>query len=229
MADVIPFPVNILSPYFERRKILADLQYRGFTDADAVRQVAKDGYIALSLFLGDKQFFFGDAPTSLDAVAFGHLAQVISEKTGLHTVVNEFPNLCAFYSRIMATYFIPQNDSDRRSTNPFLVYWGLEVTISSTDSSAPPKVVEGPDYLSFSSHADIPFFSRPWEEQKKKKSPEDPTKESRHDQEEASSPREAGVKEDKDEFFFDTIFLATSLISFVGYLSIRSYFLDRKS
>ena len=40
-------------------------------------EMANKDLSALSLWLGDKQFFHGDQPSSLDCTVFGHLAQFL--------------------------------------------------------------------------------------------------------------------------------------------------------
>jgi len=49
----------------------------GVHKPEEIEEFGHNDLMALSDLLGDKQFFFGDAPTSLDVVTFANLAQVV--------------------------------------------------------------------------------------------------------------------------------------------------------
>uniref|UniRef100_A0A915PJ87 DIX domain-containing protein n=1 Tax=Setaria digitata TaxID=48799 RepID=A0A915PJ87_9BILA len=76
---------------------------------DEVENVAKNDLMALSVFLGDKQYFFGSTPTTLDATAFGNLTQLY------HTPMNSdvlrrymdenTPNLVSFIQQMREMYW----------------------------------------------------------------------------------------------------------------------------
>jgi len=64
---------------------------------------------ALSEFLGNKQYFFGDRPSTLDATAFGTLAQFV-EAPLTNSDIKQFieqntPNLLEFVRRIQREYW----------------------------------------------------------------------------------------------------------------------------
>ncbi|KAI8620507.1 hypothetical protein BC830DRAFT_1059198 [Chytriomyces sp. MP71] len=65
---------------------------------------AKDIFKALNDKLGEQQFFFGDKPTTLDAVAYAHLsmhALPILTNPNLHAILTfNFPKLTAYLSRM---------------------------------------------------------------------------------------------------------------------------------
>jgi len=65
---------------------------------------AHDAYAALSTKLGDKLYFFGDKPSTLDAIAYGHLALHCYpnlQNPKLFTMISfEFPNLIQYCQRI---------------------------------------------------------------------------------------------------------------------------------
>jgi glutathione S-transferase len=71
--------------------------------------IAKRDLTALSTLLGDKPYFFGTIPSTLDATAFGLLAQIID--TPLYkTDIKEFiekstPNLLNLVERIKRDYW----------------------------------------------------------------------------------------------------------------------------
>jgi len=65
---------------------------------------AHDAYAALSTKLGNKSYFFGNKPSSLDAIAYGHLALHCYpnlQNPKLFTMISfEFPNLIQYCQRI---------------------------------------------------------------------------------------------------------------------------------
>ncbi|OUM61990.1 hypothetical protein PIROE2DRAFT_20877 [Piromyces sp. E2] len=72
---------------------------------------AHDAYASLSTKLGNKKYFFGDKPSTLDAIAYGHLALHCYpnlQNPKLFTMISfEFPNLIQFCQRI-TTFFKEQ-------------------------------------------------------------------------------------------------------------------------
>jgi glutathione S-transferase len=79
----------------------------GRHSAEEVYQRGDEDLTALSTVLGEKPFFFGEAPSSLDAIAYAFVANV------LHNVVQgplaekarKKQNLVAFCERMKARYF----------------------------------------------------------------------------------------------------------------------------
>lgn len=69
---------------------------------------AHDAYYSLSTKLGDKLYFFGDKPSTLDAIAYGHLAihcYPNLKNPKLFTMISfEFPNLIQYCQRITALF-----------------------------------------------------------------------------------------------------------------------------
>ncbi|KAJ3233515.1 metaxin 1 [Chytriomyces hyalinus] len=78
---------------------------------------AKDVFQALDDKLGDQLFFFGDKPTTLDAVAYAHLslhALPLLTNPKLHAILTfSFPNLIAYITRMQAalTLYPPPSPS----------------------------------------------------------------------------------------------------------------------
>lgn len=70
---------------------------------------ARECYNALAHKLGDQRYFFGDKPSSLDAIAFGHLAlhsiPSLAEPTLFTILTFEFPTLLAYCERMRSTLF----------------------------------------------------------------------------------------------------------------------------
>ncbi|KAI8914176.1 hypothetical protein EDD86DRAFT_198657 [Gorgonomyces haynaldii] len=71
--------------------------------------LAKEAIKSLSLKLGDKDFFWGDKPTTLDAIAYGYLSLALypslSEPTLFSMITFGYPNLVRFCDKIKSTYF----------------------------------------------------------------------------------------------------------------------------
>jgi len=69
---------------------------------------AHDAYASLSTKLGKKLYFFGDKPSTLDAIAYGHLALHCYpnlHNPKLFTMISfEFPNLIQYCQRITALF-----------------------------------------------------------------------------------------------------------------------------
>ncbi|KAM3721637.1 Uncharacterized protein ACO02O_09402 [Dirofilaria immitis] len=94
-----------------RKKIwkLCYWQGIGRHTANEVESIAKKDLTALSIFLGDKRYFFGSAPTTLDAIAFGNLTQVFY--TPMNTDIlrkymeENTPNLVSFIQQMREMYW----------------------------------------------------------------------------------------------------------------------------
>ena len=73
-----------------------------------VDEIGEKDLSALSNFLGDKQFFMGDTPTSIDCTVFGLLAQfayVIIGAEQEKLVAEKYSNLKAYCDRMRAKYW----------------------------------------------------------------------------------------------------------------------------
>ncbi|EGF81828.1 hypothetical protein BATDEDRAFT_23480 [Batrachochytrium dendrobatidis JAM81] len=71
--------------------------------------VARESYRALSIKLGDKKYFYGDSPSTLDAIAYGHLALHAYPSLAVPKLFSiltfEFPNLIAYCARFKQEVF----------------------------------------------------------------------------------------------------------------------------
>ena len=106
----LPFPLKIFVPNMVRKNLLKTLHGQGIARHSAAEVAEIGGWdlAALSDFLGDKQYFFGDRPSSLDAAAFGILSQMILLDTFTAPVFDKartFKNLVDFTNRIQDKYF----------------------------------------------------------------------------------------------------------------------------
>ncbi|GMS86957.1 hypothetical protein PENTCL1PPCAC_9132 [Pristionchus entomophagus] len=87
----------------------ANAQGMGRHSPDELHAIAKEDLKAISAFLGDKPYFGGDRPTTLDATMFGHLASLIYIPTPEGILKNcitvTYPNLGQFVDRIKEKYW----------------------------------------------------------------------------------------------------------------------------
>jgi len=80
--------------------------------------MANKDLAALSLWLGDKQFFHGARPSSLDCTVFGHLAQFLFIDIGFPQkayLENHCQNLVTFESRMKEAYWKDWDESIEKS------------------------------------------------------------------------------------------------------------------
>ena len=106
----IPLLLKPIMPGIIRKRVMRSMHGQGISrhsDSEIV-QIADWDLKALSDYLGDKDFFFGEKPSSLDAAAFGVLSQMVLEENFTAPVfdqVNNYQNLVDFTHRIQGKYF----------------------------------------------------------------------------------------------------------------------------
>lgn len=114
-ARALGFPLNYVLPGQMQRSATAALNTKleGFDlEGDqaqiALFREAQECMTTLSQRLGKEPFFFGQSPTSLDAVVFAHLAPLLQAPFPSNALQNHLKacdNLAAFVTRIMQRYF----------------------------------------------------------------------------------------------------------------------------
>nr|CDJ87805.1 Outer mitochondrial membrane transport complex protein domain containing protein [Haemonchus contortus] len=94
-----------------RKKIMsqATAQGMGRNTPDEVVILAKKDLDAISMFLGNKKFFFGDRPATLDCTMFAHLVQflytpLVTPEIKTHMEQHN-PNLVGFINRMKEMYW----------------------------------------------------------------------------------------------------------------------------
>jgi glutathione S-transferase len=106
----IPFPLNKIIASKARKDALLALHKHGMgrhTDEE-ICEIGNSDLLALSNFLGNKNFFFGDKPSTLDATAYAILAQMIrvnSFKAPAFDKAKTYQNLVDFTNRFHDKYF----------------------------------------------------------------------------------------------------------------------------
>jgi len=92
-----------------RRDVLARLDGQGFGrhSKTEIATLAGRDYAAMAAILGDKAFFFGDAPGGVDAVMFAFIAATLCTRfTGpLRETAERHPTLKAYAGRMAARYY----------------------------------------------------------------------------------------------------------------------------
>lgn len=125
-ARAIQFPLNYFIPGQLQRSAESKLEAsRGgdhLQDGELSRRVVKDAKYCLNLLserLGEKEFFFGESPTSMDALVFSYLAPLVRVPFPSNTLqahCKACDNLVMFCSRILQRYF-PADPQDPQSTS----------------------------------------------------------------------------------------------------------------
>ncbi|KAJ3317966.1 metaxin 1 [Blyttiomyces sp. JEL0837] len=182
--------------------------YRMMLDQDgqAVNEVylmARDCFKALADKLGDQKYFLGDLPTSLDAVAYGHLAiHAIPSLTNprlFSLLTFEFPTLIAYISRIQEHLF-----STPPQPSPHVVPAVLLRDVMSNPSSYFARAWEG--VVGF-----VGRINRNVEEDKKES-------QDGESEERKLSPQEEAIRAERRDTFFKIVSVVGAVAFFVGYI-----------
>ncbi|XP_072166804.1 metaxin-1-like [Diadema setosum] len=128
-AKAVHFPFNYFIPGQLQRSAETKLEViRGgqhLEDGELAARVTKDAKFCLNLLserLGNGEFFFGESPTSMDAMVFSYLAPLIKvpfPSNSLQIHCKACDNLAKFCSRILQRYFPPDPEAPpKNSTAP---------------------------------------------------------------------------------------------------------------
>lgn len=105
----IPAPMRLIASKKVRKYMLNALNSQGVSrhQEDEVYQLGKEDVSALSMLLGNKYYFFGDKPSTLDATAYAYIASIIHVpmESPLKRFVLDQSNLVDFCERIDEQYF----------------------------------------------------------------------------------------------------------------------------
>jgi len=106
---MLPAPLRMIVPAMARKQVLKSLQLQGTGDhtAEEVYALGKADVAALSDFLGNKPYFMGDRPTSLDAAAHAFLANIlwVPVASPLQEHAKQFTNLAAYCQRMREKFY----------------------------------------------------------------------------------------------------------------------------
>ncbi|XP_048774234.1 metaxin-2-like [Ostrea edulis] len=114
-GSVHPWPLNWMIPMMKQRSMMSQLNSVGWADKslEEVLGEIKSCCQALSERLEQQKYFFGDSPTDLDALVFGHLFSLLTiQLPGVDIAgdIKEFVNLTEFCQRIEEKYFKEKED-----------------------------------------------------------------------------------------------------------------------
>lgn len=106
----IPFPLKLFLPRLIRKRLMKTMHGQGISrhSEAEIAEIGDWDLRALSDCLGDKKYFFGGRPSSLDAAAYGILSQMVLEENFTAPVfdkVQNYKNLVDFTHRIQGKYF----------------------------------------------------------------------------------------------------------------------------
>ncbi|XP_049271762.1 metaxin-2 isoform X2 [Rhipicephalus sanguineus] len=109
-GSVYPWPLNHILSFRRRRQILAKLSVSEWSEKslEEVFEEVQSCCAALSERLGQSNYFFGDKPTELDALTFGHLYCLMTTELvdgRLGQIVSGFSNLVDLCHRVESQYF----------------------------------------------------------------------------------------------------------------------------
>jgi len=116
-ASKVTFPLNFFIPYSMRSKIIQKLQFIDFTQEtdDMVYDRADEIYKSLSVKLGNQNYFFGDYPTTLDAIVYGFLITQTAAnlpKNNLRNLILNYHNLVEYCNRLTTLFFGPESQGN---------------------------------------------------------------------------------------------------------------------
>ena len=105
----MPVPLKFIVPVVARRGVKSALGKHGIGKHNdkEIMEIAENTLESLSTMLSDKNYFFGDSPSTLDAVVYAFVAQVttIELNNPLIARARKYTNLVDFCNRIHKKYY----------------------------------------------------------------------------------------------------------------------------
>lgn len=114
-GSVYPWPLSSIQCWRKRRQVINKLNvfnWASYTNEQVVKKVRKC-CVTLTEKLGKNEYFYGDSPTELDALVFGHIFTILTThlpNSDLQNLIkNNFRSLVEFCDRIEKDYFRRRN------------------------------------------------------------------------------------------------------------------------
>lgn len=114
-AKASPFPLNLFVPgsrqKWANKRVFVGKGSENISETDVEAKIYKDARECLNNLahkLGEKDYFFGNSPSSLDAVVFGYVAPLLKAPLNTNQLINHLKqcdNLGLHCSRILRLYF----------------------------------------------------------------------------------------------------------------------------
>ena len=105
----LPVPMKWFVPTLARRGLVKEMYGQGIGrhTREEIYAIGKRDITALADFLGDKTYFMGDAPCSLDATAYAFLANLVwpPVESVLKQHATQYPHLEAYCQRMKSRYY----------------------------------------------------------------------------------------------------------------------------
>ena len=105
----IPAPIRAVMAPFARRGVLKQLKGHGMGihSAEEIAAIGNRDIGALAAILGEQDWFFGDVPTTTDAVVYGQLANIalVDFHSPMKAMISGHANLVRFLDRFRARFY----------------------------------------------------------------------------------------------------------------------------
>lgn len=106
----LSFPLSLIVPSLARRGIVSSINSQGIgrhTESE-ILSIAKQHFDHFDTQLTNKQYWFGDQPSSMDAIAFAFLAQAILFELDnpVSRLAKQYGNLTSYCERMNERYFL---------------------------------------------------------------------------------------------------------------------------
>lgn len=105
----LPAPLIWIVPSLARRGLIREMHGQGMGrhSEEEIHAIGKRDISALADFLGDKNYFMGSEPCSLDATAYGFLANLVwpPVESALKRHTQQYPQLEAYCQRMRRRYY----------------------------------------------------------------------------------------------------------------------------
>lgn len=105
----MPYPLRKIVPLIARKQVLKSLYQQGMGRHSkvGVLTLTDRSLSALSSLLGSRPYFFGETPSTFDAIAFGFLAQFICVPVDndANNLARKYLNLVQYCDRVLSRYY----------------------------------------------------------------------------------------------------------------------------
>lgn len=102
------FPLKQILPPLLRSGVKSSIKKQGMGrhSEEEILAIANKSFASLEAMLGDKEYFFGDQPSSLDATVYGHVACFVSSQleNRFNQDARKYSKLVGFCDRIASNY-----------------------------------------------------------------------------------------------------------------------------